>query len=178
MTNGQQTTQQTVTERVFHAVRQAILYIAIAGVAGAILGIVATEAIGAAVTHAAPAGPTHIAALVVGLLLGYAAAATAIIWALIVGLADAIRAIAGDLEHAGERVVHELETLAGARGQQSTTTVTSPVVTGTVVSGDPPAVRTGVMAGVASTPPVVVAAATPPATDSSHLSAPLVPTNQ
>lgn len=179
MSNGQHATQETATERIFHAIRQATLYIAIAGVAAAIVGIVATEAIAAALTRSLPGGPTHIAALVVGLLLGYGAAATATIWALITGLAETIRAIAGDLEQAGQRVVHELETLAGIGDGHSPTGTQALAVLGSTVRHEQPTTMRGVMSGIVAPPPsVVMSAGTQPVAPSDLLSAPLVPTTK
>jgi hypothetical protein len=175
MANEQQTTRETATERVFHAVRQAILYIALSGVSGAIAGILLTEGIGAALTRSLPGGPTHIAALAVGLLLGYAAAATATIWALVTGLAETIRALAGDVERAGQSVVHELEKLAGVRDHQSEASTVAPIVAGSVVTPSQPAVMSGLIVAASPALPPVVANSTQGGVKSTGVIAPLVP---
>jgi hypothetical protein len=175
MKSGPQATDETATERIFRAIRQAILTIAIAGVSAAIVGIVAAEVIGAALTRALPGGPTHIAALVVGVLLGYAAAATATIWALVTGVAEAIGAVAGDVERAGERVVYELETLAGVRERQREA-ITPPVVAGSVATPDQPSMMSNTLVDVPSTGRAAVAPRDKPLDSSAHLGVPLVPT--
>lgn len=118
MTNGQNTVQQSApkesaTDRIFHAVQQALISILIALVAGVIVGIVAAELVAAIITQTTPSLGTNLISLAVGLIVGYGAAATAVVWALVVGLAETARALAGDIERAGDRVLHELETLAG-----------------------------------------------------------------
>jgi hypothetical protein len=186
MTNGQDTPRETTTEHIFHTIQQAILSIAIAAVAGVIVGIVAAEVVAAALTQSAPGWPTHVIALAVGLLLGYAAAASITIWELVVGLAETIRAIGGDLERASERVIHELETLAGVQGHQSDANRPAATVEGSLALRDQPAMMRGILAvptvPVTSTPVVsrgsADASAPPgrePTTSGTGLKAPLVP---
>jgi hypothetical protein len=153
MANGQNTSRETAIQHIFHTIEQATLSIMIAAVAGTIVGIVAAEAVAAVLTQSVPGWPTHIIALVAGLLLGYAAAATVTIWELVVGIAGTLRAIGGDLERAGERVVNELETLAGVQGQQTNGGGRSVTVEGSLVSRDQPA-ETAMWGDVAATPPV------------------------
>jgi hypothetical protein len=135
----------------------------------------ATEAIGAALTRALPGGPTHIAALAIGLFLGYAAAATVTIWALVAGLAETIRALAGDLERAGQSVVHELEKLAGVRDQHSETTTVAPIVASSVVMRDPSAVMGGLVVGTSPVLLPVGASSGQRVGESNGPMAPLVP---
>jgi hypothetical protein len=176
MRNTLQSPRETATEGVFRAIRQAILYIAIAGVLGAIVGIGATEAIGAALARALPGGSTHIAALVVGLLLGYAAAATATIWALISGIAQTIGTVAVDLERAGERVVHGLESLAEVQARPAGTTVLPPRTLSGVTARARSPLSSGVLVGMpGAVPPGDMQPVESRSAESTMVSGPFVP---
>ncbi|HEV2238799.1 MAG TPA: hypothetical protein VGR57_19225 [Ktedonobacterales bacterium] len=94
------------------------------------LGAIAVEAVGAALTQAWPALPTHVAAGVVALLAGYAAAVTVLFRALLRAIGHSAEWVTNEIEQATSRILHENEPspLAG-RGR---------VHAGTVVSATPP----------------------------------------
>jgi hypothetical protein len=88
-----------------HALRDIILL----GLIGLVLGAIATEAVGVAMTGSLPTLPTHVAAGVVGLLLGYGVAATIAFSALLTGVVHSVEWVVDEIERLAGGVVHEAE---------------------------------------------------------------------
>jgi hypothetical protein len=88
-----------------HALRDIILF----GLVGLVLGAIATEAVGVAMTGSLPTLPTHVAAGVVGLLLGYAVAATIAFSVLLTGVVHSVEWVVDEIERLAGGVVHEAE---------------------------------------------------------------------
>jgi len=88
-----------------HALRDIILF----GLIGLALGAIATEAVGVAMTGSLPTLPTHVAAGVVGLLVGYAVAATIAFGALLTGVVNSMEWVVDEVEHLAGGLVHEAE---------------------------------------------------------------------
>lgn len=89
----------------FHALRDIILF----GLIGLALGAIATEAVGMAMTGSLPTLPTHVAAGVVGLLVGYAIAATIACGAVLTGVVHSMEWVVDEVERLAGGLVHEAE---------------------------------------------------------------------
>ena len=98
---------QHLRRTLFRALRNIIVF----GLIGVVLGTAATEAVGAAVTGSVPTPPTHVAAGVVGLLLGYAVAVTVAFGALLTGLVESMEWVVGEVERLASGVVREAESV-------------------------------------------------------------------
>lgn len=81
------------------------------GLLGLLAGIAGTEAAGAILTGALPTLPTHIAAGVIGVLLGYALSLTVAFRALLLGLVQSMEWVVGEVERLAGGVVHEAESV-------------------------------------------------------------------
>jgi hypothetical protein len=79
------------------------------GLIGLTLGAIATEAVGVAMTGSLPALPTHVAAGVVGLLVGYAVAVTIAFSALLTGVVHSMEWVVDEVEHVAGGLVHQAE---------------------------------------------------------------------
>ncbi|HEY1390782.1 MAG TPA: hypothetical protein VGF38_19765 [Ktedonobacterales bacterium] len=90
----------------FHALRDIILF----GLIGLALGAIATEAVGMAMTGSMPTRPTHVAAGAVGLLAGYAVAATIAFSALVTGVVHSVEWAVDEVERVASGLAHEAET--------------------------------------------------------------------
>ena len=88
-----------------HALRDIILF----GLIALACGAIATEAVGVAMTGSLPTLPTHVAAGVVGLLLGYAVAASIAFSALLTGVVHSVEWVVDEIERLAGGVVHEAE---------------------------------------------------------------------
>ncbi len=88
-----------------HAVRDIIVF----GLIGLALGAIATEAVGMALTGSLPTLPTHVAAVAVGLFLGYAVAATIAFSALLTGVVHSMEWVVDEVEQLAGGLVHEAE---------------------------------------------------------------------
>lgn len=96
-----------------HSFRHSLRDIALALLIGIVFGAALTEAVAAALTRAWPTLNVHLAALAIGLLLGYAAAVTMALRETIRGVASSLVAIGEEIEHLGSRVTHEFEERIG-----------------------------------------------------------------
>lgn len=98
---------QQLRGTLFHALRDIILF----GLIGLALGVIATEAVGMAMTGTLPARPTHVAAVAVGLLVGYAVAATIAFSALLTGVVHTVEWAMDEVERVASGLAHEAETV-------------------------------------------------------------------
>jgi hypothetical protein len=96
-----------VRTAVFHWLRTMVLM----GLVFAAIGAAVTEAIGAALARSWPPAPAHVAAAVIGLALGYAAAVTVALRATLGGVVGSLEWIAGQIEEMANRVVRDAEAL-------------------------------------------------------------------
>jgi hypothetical protein len=101
------TALQHLRRTLFRALRNMLVF----GLLGLILGAAVTEAVGAAVTGAYPTTLTHVAAGVIGVLLGYAIAVTIAFRALLTGLVGSAEWVVGEVERMVGGVVHEAESV-------------------------------------------------------------------
>lgn len=113
-----------------------------------ILGAVLVEATGMALTWTPPSLPTHLAAGVVALALGYAAAVTVLFRALLRGIERSAEWVTGEIEDATERVLHE-------GSQRHASSNMAHVVSATPSTGSTPTrplstLAEGVMSGIRS----------------------------
>lgn len=103
------------SETAFHHLRRTlsrtVIDILLFGLIGVILGGVTTEAISAALTGSFPTTPTHVAAGVIAMLLGYAMALTVAFRALLRGITQSAEWVVGEVERVAGGVVHEAETV-------------------------------------------------------------------
>ena len=97
---------QQLRGTLFHALRDIILF----GLIGLALGAIATEAVGMAMTGSLPTRPTHVAAGAVGLLVGYAVAATIAFSALLTGVVHSVEWAVDEVERVASGLAHEAET--------------------------------------------------------------------
>jgi hypothetical protein len=97
---------QQLRGTLFHALRDIILF----GLIGLALGVIATEAVGMAMTGSLPTRPTHVAAGVVGLLVGYGVAATIAFSALLTGVVHSVEWAVDEVERVASGIAHEAET--------------------------------------------------------------------
>jgi hypothetical protein len=79
------------------------------GLIGVVVGVAATEAVGAALTGSVPTLPTHVAAVAIALLSGYGVAVTVAFSALLTGLVESMEWVVGEVERLAGGVVHEAE---------------------------------------------------------------------
>jgi hypothetical protein len=142
-----------------HAIFGAVRGVVLAGLAFAALGAIGTEAVGAYLAQGVPTTGTHIAAVALALILGYAAALTVAFRALLGGIIHGMEWVVGEIEHLAGGVVRDAESVlhlpGGERGGRAgTTTATrgaggrsSGGLTGGVVGGVPDGtVRTSAVA--------------------------------
>lgn len=103
--------QQVRHTSAFDAVRQEIgatvRHLIVATFLSIVLSAVLVEAVGMAITWAPPALPTHLAAGVVALALGYAAAVTVLFRALLRGIGRSAGWVTSEIEDATERMLHD-----------------------------------------------------------------------
>lgn len=90
---------------------QAIRNIVVFGLLLAVLGAAITEAVGAVLTQAVPSLPTHIAAVAVGLLAGYATAVTIAFQALLTGVVQSMEWVVAEVERLVGGAVREAESV-------------------------------------------------------------------
>jgi hypothetical protein len=93
--------RQEVGQALRHLIAAVLLAIAV--------GAVAVEMAGMVATHAWPALPTHVAAIVVALLAGYAAGVTVLFRALLRAIGRSAEWVTNEVEQAARRVLHEAE---------------------------------------------------------------------
>jgi hypothetical protein len=94
-----------VRQEIGQAMRHLITAVLLAIVCGAL----AVEAVSIALTHALPALPTHLAAGVVALTAGYAAAITVLFRVLLRAIGSSAEWVTNEIEQATRRVLHEGE---------------------------------------------------------------------
>jgi hypothetical protein len=126
----QQSTHPHVLGLVRQEIGHALLHLIVAVLLAIALGAIAVEAVGAALTQAWPTLPTHLAAGVVALMAGYAAAVTVLFGALLRAIAHSVEWVTNEIEQATSRILHENEPspLAGRARMYA----------GTVVNASPP----------------------------------------
>lgn len=96
-----------------HSVRHAMRDIALTWLACLALGVVVTEVVGAALTGSWPTLNVHLAAVAIGLLSGYAGAATIALREMVHVALETMEHIVSDIEHLGTRLTHEVEEHTG-----------------------------------------------------------------
>ncbi len=112
------------------ALTRAFRRVLLTGFIFAILGAAATEGVAVLLTGALPTIPTHVAAVAVGLLLGYALAATVAFRALLGAIVEAMEWVVERIENLAARVVQDAESVlrlpggAAARSEPVTATRT------------------------------------------------------
>ncbi|MFI5272421.1 MAG: hypothetical protein ACHQ4H_05225 [Ktedonobacterales bacterium] len=129
-------------QEVGQAMRHLIAAVLLAFVCGAF----AVEAVGMALTHTWPTLPTHLAAGVVALALGYAAAITVLFRVLLRAIGRSAESVTNEIEQATKRVLRESEPspLAGRARMYANSIVSS-----TLVQATPGAtLEDGVLAGL------------------------------
>ncbi len=99
------------TQRVMRTLRQGVRNILLGWLAFALLGAVVTELMGWYLTRSLPTGPTHVAAVTIALLLGYAAAVTVAFRALLHSLVESVEWVGSELKRLAGRVFHEADTV-------------------------------------------------------------------
>jgi hypothetical protein len=90
---------------------RALRDVVVVGLIVAVLAAAATEAAGAVLTGSLPTLPTHVAAVAVGLSLGYAAAVTVAFRALLGGIIEAMEWVVAEVERLAGGVIREAETV-------------------------------------------------------------------
>lgn len=88
-----------------------LLDVLVFGLIGILIGGAATEVIGGVLTGAIPTTPTHVAAGVVAVLLGYAMAVTVAFRALLKAIAQSAEWVVDEVERVVGGVVHETESV-------------------------------------------------------------------
>jgi hypothetical protein len=113
--NGQDTTAPaTVVEHLRRVLGDALRAVLLFGLGFALAGALAAEALGAYVARGWPLWPAHVAAVAMGVTLGYAAAVTVALRAVLVGVVKSVEWTLAEVEGVADRVVHEVETLTHA----------------------------------------------------------------
>jgi hypothetical protein len=107
------------SRHIFRALRHALRDVLVGWFVFALIGAAATEAIGAYLTRSAPDLSTHIAAVAMALTMGYAAAVTVALRAVIRSLVGSMEWVAGEVERLTGRVVHEAESFVHESGGPS-----------------------------------------------------------
>ncbi len=102
----------TAAKHILHAFRRALRAVAVTGLVVALVVAVATEAIGAFLTHSFPSGPTHLAAAALAIAFGYAAAITVFMEEILRAMIKAIELIIEESERVAAQAVREAEVLA------------------------------------------------------------------
>src|SRR5690348_18311035 len=101
---------QHLRRTLFRALRNILVF----GMLSFIMGAAATEVVAAVVTGVyPPTNLTHVAAGVVGVLLGYAVAVTIAFGALLTGLVESAEWVVAEVERLVGGVVHEAESEIG-----------------------------------------------------------------
>lgn len=98
-----------------HLVRHAMRDIALTWLACLALGALVTEVVGVALTGSWPTLNVHLAAVAVGLLSGYAGAATIALREMIHVALETMERVVSEIEHLGTRLTHEVEEHTGHR---------------------------------------------------------------
>ncbi len=94
-----------------HTIFGALRSMVLAGLIFAVLGAVGTEAVGAYLAQGVPTTGTHIAAIALALVLGYAALLTVAFRALLGGIIHAMEWVVGEVEHLAGGVVRDAESV-------------------------------------------------------------------
>ncbi|HEX9037667.1 MAG TPA: hypothetical protein VF808_11830 [Ktedonobacterales bacterium] len=81
------------------------------GLIGAVVGGGSAEVVGWVLTGSVPNAPTHVAAVVVAVLLAYAMALTVAFRALLKGITQSAEWVVGEVERVVGGVVHEADTV-------------------------------------------------------------------
>lgn len=90
---------------------RALRNVLLTGLVFAVIGALLTEAVGAYLTRSYPTGPTHIAALVIALAVGYAAAVTVAFRALLTSIIQSMEWVVSEMEKVANRVIQQAETV-------------------------------------------------------------------
>lgn len=103
-----------------HSVRHVIRDIVLTWLGCLALGILVTEVVGAALSGSWPTLNVHLAAVAIGLLSGYAGAATVALREMVHVALETMEHIVSDIEHLGSRLTREVDEHTGhAQGSGS-----------------------------------------------------------
>lgn len=98
-----------------HAVTTALRDVVVSGLVCLSMGAVVTEVVAYVLTGVVPSTPTHIAAGVIGLMCGYAAAVTALLAAVLRSLGASMEWVIGEVERVAGGAIHEAESVLHVR---------------------------------------------------------------
>lgn len=133
-----------VAKHILGSLERAFRLMALWGLIVGVLAGIATEAVGAALTHEfPPSGATHLAAAAIAITFGYAVAVTVAIGEILRGIIRGIELIVKESEELAQEGLHEAEVLA-QRGEQEALRF------GRAALGDAAAVGRGVVGGAES----------------------------
>jgi hypothetical protein len=146
----QQVLRPDVLGLVRQEVGQAIRRLIAAVLLAIALGALAVEVAGMALTHAWPALPMHVAAAVVALLAGYAAAVTVLFRALLRAIGRSAEWVTNEVEQATKRVLHDAEPspLAGRQRLYAKHVVDAAAAPAEPAPSAGPTLHDGVVAGL------------------------------
>lgn len=97
----------SVIGSVRHEIGATVRHVILVTLLTVVISALCVEAVGMALTWMLPTLPTHLAAGVIALALGYAAAVTILFQAVLRGIGQSAEWVTGEIEGATERILHD-----------------------------------------------------------------------